>query len=58
MLIWDHLTRQVEAQMAEHPRRYGDITVGTDIVVHHPALGKEFGGIVIALNPLQVSWRY
>lgn len=58
MLIWDRLTLIVEKHMAEHPRRFWDIKPGTDIVVHDPAMGKQFGGIVIALDPLQITWRY
>lgn len=58
MLIWDHMTNRVRKEMEEHPRRYADVTVGMNIRVHDGELNREFVGIVIALNPLQVTWRY
>lgn len=52
------MTERMRAEVAAHPRRYANLIVGKELLVHDPELGKAFLGIVIALDPLQITWRY
>lgn len=56
--ILQMITREVERQFMNHPRRNGKPEPGLTVHFRDDDLGRDFTGTVVNADPLHIDWRY
>ncbi len=56
--ILQMITREVERQFSDHPRKNGKPQPGMTVKFWDDKLSMSFTGTVVSADPLQINWRY